>query len=894
MPNLVGIGNSQVPTNAMLGGLAYQDTNNAVLKNVEIDKIAAIKTKINARGKYGSGTVADTSIKDIFVYDTRKDSDGGAWRKRTQNCSWYNETLNTAYRGSRKEFPSIAILVSHEGSGFFGFSIYDGDDPNLPMWMHFMIDQYAPSSNWGSGIPFIGRANFVGYTAGPICALNGQIAMGNQEVNASWQPGWMVNMISEKCIDVVNYGTEQQQTYWMSSDISNRVNYDAFEVFTYNGSRYGTGDDDHSGGKSGITGECANGEIRSIAMTVTPDALTDEDTGLPVPTQAWAGKDGISVMKGSTNSWQNTQYSNHTHERASFTSEFDIVSISRNGGAPNAVVMPRLTYPAYTSYDQTRYYHANLSQQLDPTMGTVYTSLEDVRAMKNPYGGVDDLAVIPTSNVGLNLYLGDGNDATAIAKSTICARITTDYNTGWMMGACNIAAMCDTSTATIAQNIHVDDGFDSTGSWGFADNASITSGELKLPNTQNARATHNTFLEANTRYMCRYHVGNNNAANWHFDDDGAGAGIGGNTVYQDITFNEDGTHSFVFESTASTRLRILRSQTGTSATIGIAYVRMYKIDQDTTGVLGCNNRSITIRDNWFGFTTVGSAIVRNSVSRTSSSTDPSGGEGKQSDVVAYSSWGSSSYLVRGYNADLDIGTNDFVITGWVFPPTSATGDQPLMGVGRADLNDGFLIYLNTGNYWTLDCGYLGVNDSFASSNGGTAVVGHMQGERWNMFAIYKKGSNIRMYINGQYIGQWGSSSINWSTKWTKKQIMTIGARAGQFGGGSSGGGSHCYADTRLSMFRFGEAYSNWSDEMFRMVYEDEKHLFVSGAKAVLTGGLGNTYTVKDIDYDTKTDTLHAASQYGTSEFRRLVRINNTTNPSSLVSAQGGMVSEINF
>ena len=26
MPNLVGIGNSQVPTNAMLGGLAYQDT----------------------------------------------------------------------------------------------------------------------------------------------------------------------------------------------------------------------------------------------------------------------------------------------------------------------------------------------------------------------------------------------------------------------------------------------------------------------------------------------------------------------------------------------------------------------------------------------------------------------------------------------------------------------------------------------------------------------------------------------------------------------------------------------------------------------------------------------------------------------------------------------------
>ena len=38
MPNLVGIGNSQVPTNAMLGGLAYQDS-------VEPQTIAKIKAR---------------------------------------------------------------------------------------------------------------------------------------------------------------------------------------------------------------------------------------------------------------------------------------------------------------------------------------------------------------------------------------------------------------------------------------------------------------------------------------------------------------------------------------------------------------------------------------------------------------------------------------------------------------------------------------------------------------------------------------------------------------------------------------------------------------------------------------------------------------------------------
>ena len=37
MPNLVGIGNSQVPTNAMLGGLAYQDS-------VDVEKISKIKS----------------------------------------------------------------------------------------------------------------------------------------------------------------------------------------------------------------------------------------------------------------------------------------------------------------------------------------------------------------------------------------------------------------------------------------------------------------------------------------------------------------------------------------------------------------------------------------------------------------------------------------------------------------------------------------------------------------------------------------------------------------------------------------------------------------------------------------------------------------------------------
>ena len=49
----------------------------------------------NAKLKAIAESNTDTAV-DVFVYDTRKDSDGGAWRNRTQHTSWYNETLNTS------------------------------------------------------------------------------------------------------------------------------------------------------------------------------------------------------------------------------------------------------------------------------------------------------------------------------------------------------------------------------------------------------------------------------------------------------------------------------------------------------------------------------------------------------------------------------------------------------------------------------------------------------------------------------------------------------------------------------------------------------------------------------------------------------------------------------
>ena len=103
MPNLVGIGLSQVPTNSMLGGMALQDPNRVKIKKLHVDEISQINSEI-----------ANTATH-VFLYDTSKDSDGGAWRYRTQHTSWYNETLGTTYRGTTKEFPAVAVIVSRTG-----------------------------------------------------------------------------------------------------------------------------------------------------------------------------------------------------------------------------------------------------------------------------------------------------------------------------------------------------------------------------------------------------------------------------------------------------------------------------------------------------------------------------------------------------------------------------------------------------------------------------------------------------------------------------------------------------------------------------------------------------------------------------------------------------------
>ena len=222
-------------------------------------------------------SISDTAV-DVFVYDTRKDSDGGAWRKRTQHTSWYNETLNTATRGSRKEFPAVAVIVAESNQ----VTIYDGDDPDLPMWMVFDISAVGSVS------------------ISSTYAKNGQLLAGSNGVSGYLYSWSFPSVLRER---------------WYSS--SRQIGTGSFNAVTYV---------DASG--SGIVSNTVN----DVAMTVLPNAPIDAATGLSVPTIAVATAGGHSFIldNGNVVDLLTTTYTDT--DNVSFTDKGRTYNLFNDGG----------------------------------------------------------------------------------------------------------------------------------------------------------------------------------------------------------------------------------------------------------------------------------------------------------------------------------------------------------------------------------------------------------------------------------------------------------------------------------------------------------------------------------------------------------------------------------
>ena len=393
MPNIIGIGNSQVPTNAMLGGLAYQDS----VGEIDIDKIKA--------------RTGDTAT-DVFVYDTRKDSDGGAWRHRTQNTTWYNENAGQ-YRGARKEFPAVAVIVCITN----GLLIYDGDDPNLPLWMEWNTTN--------------GSKMLRGPTNGKIAAMNGIIALSSAGTYGGVVVIYFISDTSRSYRQLSS--SNNSEGYWMGNGIASRNDF--------SGNNYNNSDTSKARILPGLKDE----NTKDVAITVLPNAPIDPDTGLPRPTIAVATLTGPCIIRDD----------DKTVTDGGDSSSISDIHISKDN---------RLYY-TFSSHAQAR----EVSHPDYWTQEGFFGSHQFASGEPQAPAGSGNAWKITTgaygTDAGLVLHDPDPDPAPPDADNNngMVAYATTSYNSGWQQG--NIAGVFLSSTDTTnlnADTLNSAGNFDST------------------------------------------------------------------------------------------------------------------------------------------------------------------------------------------------------------------------------------------------------------------------------------------------------------------------------------------------------------------------------------------------------------------------------------------------
>ena len=858
MPNLVGIGNSQVPTNAMLGGLAYQDPAHANLTNVEIENIAAIKAKLS-----------ETAI-DIFVYDTRKDSDGGAWRKRTQHTSWYNETLGTDVRGTRKEFPAVAVLVVREVNPAYGLTIYDGDDPNLPMWMDYPKDTTQdPFFDYSDN----GSTHIGNYSPTSVSALNGIICVGTyrsaghiSNLNAGLRE---FHFIEDEC-----YATNNDKTVKFPTRIVDRsVPTPKYYQHTNN--------------------SIVNVNVLDVAMTVLPNARINQSSGLPTPTIAVATAGGVSIIKedGSIVDITSGTIIHHEPRNIAFLGDRLLWTEGNNYDNQdrvylNAEVPTSDTVLSHTGSLPSGYIGYGIGRGATNIFNnlSLFTSLNNevaTRARKFQIAGPDNTIVLGCKHA-VNGGLEQIHQNLDSAGDGILNAITTSYNSGWMHGDCQLAVLADTDTTDLTGGNKITNGSDWSGASGSQSSTAPTGwtagngatfavetgngadgNYIRLYNENNGGAGPNSYMyQSFTTVVGKTY--NFSLTQIHRATITVYVRIGGSINVSSYSASQSWT-----SSSSNTPRRIVGTFTATTTT---TYISLGIISGTHNYTVGWDDVVVTEADeNRSAVTqTTGENNRVNDLHAYGTITKTAVANGAE--LVSYNFPATSSYFTMTHDTNIvHIGSNNFNVMGWFYnTPRGVTffdiaaSASPRFFVAQMYNSDNFWFYMNTGSG----------SGNWVTGGSGVELVSH-----WQFIAVKRVGTTFSYSFNGR---NWVSqSSSAWGGSITGNvPFITLGQNY-------THGSDHFGTTGQMALWRF--SHSDISIKQVRKIYDDEKKLFVPNAKCTL---YGSSDAVTAISYDDSTGTVHAGTSAGRSEFVGLNRINNTTTAiTTSISASDGLVAE---
>ena len=835
MPNLVGVGNSQISNNGMLGGMAYQDTNNLVLDSVEPGNISKIKSEVR-----------DTAT-DIFVYDTRKDSDGGAWRKRTKNTSWYNETLGTATRGNRKEFPAVAIIViTNDTTG--ALTIYDGDDPNMPMWMRF--DEGAGFSLWASS------------DRSSVTALNGIIVVGQ------------VNTVSLPIIEFV-----RDEIYNRRNDTAK---YNIQKIIHRNTNTFPVSDTHSSYYAEGLIDDAVN----DVAMVVLPNSPIDHDTQLPVPLIAVATDGGVSVIRGTASTQDGNQFPGGTIE--SHVYDLTYISTNHNNRFIHFSKTGRLRYGSRSYgtadnfyiyvYDCVAYKDSSDTPDLLYTYGSTgngYFKYVDMRGGNTT--PVNDAVDMGNNEFAFSTVNYSGAGAHGFAQviepevlnvgqtpfNIMINYIGSDFNTGWIYGQTFGAFLSSTTVETLS-----------------ADSELITNGTFDS-NTTGWTAGNSTLSQGSGQMTVTR------------------SGGSGTTCYQDITTVVGQKYMMSAKINSSGSRGDLRAHSA-SAFGGSQILNLAGVNGETHRVSGTFFATSTTTSIGFAIDNNSTSIIVDDVSMVAVKEDDRSAAGQAlrvygaidkrvvhtgSELVGYGPFSNTQFLHLPAQArqasdtslghGSNIGTGDYYIMLWA-KCSSYSGTDVMVSFWNgdaADQNSGkrmsFYIQNSTGQLSLYQ------QNGGSTSNAVSDLIPVL--DRWHhMVLVRRLNGTVDFYLDGFY-----------NTKTATTQDLTQDMAINIGGDRGLTTTSNPCTHTQLSNVRVGKG--NPDREQILRIYRDEKKMYHVEAKCTL---YGSSDDVKAIAYDDGTDILHAGTSAGRSEFNGLDRINNTTTTvTTAISASNRIVAE---
>ena len=771
-----------------------------------------------------AATISDTAV-DIFVYDTRKDSDGGAWRKRTQHTSWYNEAASST-RGSRKEFPAVAVIVAESDT----VTIYDGDDPDLPMWFVFDdIDAVAGTGSVCTG----------------VTALNGSIVISRNNTGFGLEyRGGVIEM--SFAADYMRWLRGFAVTDWyVATPLTNRM-----------------ADDIPDG--SGV--KLVNGQSNDVAMTVLPNAPIDAATGLPVPTIAVATDGGVSVIKddGTVVDITHTASTNNGATDISFNGNQISYATQQSGSSNNYWRKAFIDIP---SADVTGSYTNNISgitvydaRGTNSNSGVVLNTNSNLGdATNNIKAAVHDKAVGFTNKLTL-LDIDYYSDAgTPSASGSMVAYASSDYNTGWMNGQIKLATLSDTddtdvtgsdlapanNAASVGSEANATTGWSSEDTSTFESSSSQAfSGTYSIHAVSNAnggvvRNSSVITLEVGKKYTasCAVYVANGDA------DTGVAVRYGtandGSTTYGiSSTFNSASWNVYTRTFTAtSTSFWIYVGESGAGNDPDF-YVDAFSVR------LAEEDRSV----NGNGLQVFGT-VTKNPVATGA-------------DLVKYGIFSGSNYLYQPPNADMIFGTGDFNITFWYNRINQST-HTVLDHYNYTGNNDNRIQvqFLSSGDALRLVVGSVFDTSGFVTYN------------TWNLISIVRSSGTLMVYQNGVLLNS-TSNTANIGTSASDIHVGVNNAQSQAFNG-------------YLALLRISATAP--SPEQIKKIYEDEKVLFQENAQATL---YGSSDAVTALAYDDSTELLHVGTSAGRSVFQGLRRVDNTTDAvGAAISASNGLVAD---